>query len=241
MIKRDFMTRYRKSVFGVLWSLLNPLLNMLVLTMVFQYLFRFQVENFPVYFLGGQMIFAFFSESTSLAMNSVINNEAIIKKIYVPKYVYPLSTVISSMVNLCFSFIAFLFVFIITGAQFQWTMLLIPIPIIYLFVFSLGIAMLMSSLTVFFRDLKHLYTVLLTLWMFLTPIMYPVDIVPDVYMPFYGLNPLFHFVTYFRNLALWGTVPDLWANMVCIGFSLASLCVGTYVFMVRQNRYILYL
>ena len=241
MVKRDFVARYRKSVLGVLWSLLNPLLTMIVMTIVFSYMFRFQIENFPVYLLSGLMLYNFFNESTSLAMGSVIASEGIIKKIYVPKYIFPLARVISSFTNLLFSFLAFLLVFIVTGIPFKWTMLLLPIPIIYTFVFALGVAMLLSSLAVFFRDLRYLYGVLLVLWMYMTPLFYPVSYIPEWFMPIYGLNPLYHFVDYFRNLALWGTVPDLWSNMVCIGFALASLCVGTYVFMSKQDKYILHL
>jgi ABC-type polysaccharide/polyol phosphate export permease len=241
MIKRDFVARYRKSVLGVLWSLLNPVLMMLVMAMVFSYFFSQQIENYPVYLLSGLILYSFFNESTTLAMNSIINNEGIIKKVYVPKYVFPLSRVMSSLVNLLFAFIAYLIVFTITGASFKWTMLLIPIPIIYIFTFALGIAMLMSAMAVFFRDLRHLYSVLLLLWMYFTPIFYPVEIIPEWLVPYYGLNPLFHFVDYLRLLALHGIVPDLWSNMVCIAFSLASVCIGVYVFMLKQDRYILYL
>jgi len=241
MIRRDFISRYRKSILGVLWSLLNPLLTMLVLSMVFSHLFGVRTPFFPVYLLSGQLIFLFFSEATSLAMNSVIASEGIIKKIYVPKYIFPLSKVISSLVNMGFSFIAYMLIFIGMGVPFNWTMLLIPIPIIYTFVFALGVAMFMSAMAVFFRDLLYLYGVLLTLWMFMTPIMYPVDILPPWLIPYYGFNPLYHFVDYFRSVAMWGMVPDLWSNLVCISFALASFCLGTYVFMIKQDRYILYL
>jgi len=240
-VRRDFIARYRKSVLGVLWSLLNPLLTMLVMTVVFSYVFRFQIENFPVYLLSGQLIFGFFSEATNTAMGSIIGSEGIIKKVYVPKYIFPLSKVLSSLVNLVFSFLAFLFVFIITGVQFQWTMLLLPIPIIYTFVFSLGISMLMSSLAVFFRDLRYLYGIFLTMLMYMTPIFYPVDVIPEWFLPIYGLNPIYHFVDYFRELSLMGNVPDLWSNIVCIGFALAALCIGTVVFMKQQDKYILYI
>ena len=241
LVKRDFISKYRKSVLGILWSLLNPLLTMLVMTLVFSYLFRFQIENFPVYLLSGQIIFGFFNESTTLAMSSVITNEGVIKKIYVPKYIFPLSRVLSSLVNLAFSLVAFLLVFIITRAPFHITMLLLPIPIIYTFVFSLGIAMLLSSLAVFFRDLTYLYGILLTLVMYLTPLFYPIEIIPEQMQPFMGFNPLYHFVDYARDLALRGVVPDLWSNMVCIGFALAALCCGLYVFMRQQDKYILHL
>jgi len=241
LVKRDFISRYRRSVLGVLWSLLNPLLTMLVLTLVFSYLFRYQIDNFPVYLLSGRIIFSFFEESTTQAMGSMINSQGIIRKVYVPKYVFPLSRVLSSLVNLLLSFLAFMLVFIITGAPFRWTMLLLPIPVIYTFVFSLGVAMLLSSLAVFFRDVTYLYGVLTMLLTFLTPIFYPVSIIPERFLPLYGLNPMYRYVDYFRCLAIWGKVPDLWANMVCIGFALSALCVGFFVFMRQQDRYILYL
>jgi ABC-type polysaccharide/polyol phosphate export permease len=241
LVKRDFISKYRKSILGVLWSLLNPLLTMLVMAMVFSYIFRMQIENFPVYLLSGNIIFSFFSESTNQAMGSVIANEGIIKKIYIPKYIFPVSKVLSSLVNLVFSFLAFILVFIITGAPFRETMLLIPIPIIYTLVFSLGISMLLSSLAVFFRDLSYLYGIFITLLMYLTPLFYPVEILPEGMVSVIGFNPIYHFVNYFRDLTLRGTVPGLWPNMVCLGFSLAALCCGLYVFMSKQDKYILHL
>ena len=239
LVRRDFVAKYRKSILGVLWSLLNPLLTMLVLSFVFSYIFSRSIEYFPVYLICGQLIYNFFSESTRSAMTSVISSEGIIKKIYVPKYIFPAAKVISSLVNVAFSFLAFLLVFIVVGAPFRWTMLLLPIPVIYTFVFSLGVSMLLSSLAVFFRDLRYLYGIFLVLLMYLSVIFYPVDILPDRFIPIIGFNPIYHFIDYYRDLALRGVIPDLWANMVCIGFALASLCCGTYVFMAQQEKYIL--
>jgi len=241
LVKRDFIMRYRKSVLGILWSLLNPLLTMLVITMVFSFIFKNQVDNFPVYLLSGQIIFGFFSESTTQSMQSILSSESIIRKIYVPKYIFPMAKVFSSLLNLLFSFLAFLLVFIITGANFSWTMLLLPIPIIYTFVFSLGISMLLSSMAVFFRDLTYLYSVFITLLTYLTPLFYPVSILPEKVVPVIGFNPMYHYVDYARSVALYSTVPDLWSNIVCLGFALAALCIGTFVFMNQQEKYILYM
>ena len=241
LVRRDFVARYRKSVLGVLWSLLNPLLTMLVLAFVFSYLFRRSIPYFPVYLISGQLIYGFFNESTRQAMDSVVRSEGIIKKIYVPKYIFPVSRVLSSLVNVAFSFLAFLLVFIVTGAPFRWTMLLLPVPIFYAFAFSLGVSMLLSALNVFFRDLHYLYGVFLLMLMYLSAIFYPVDIMPANFVAILGLNPIYHYIDYFRSLALYGRVPDLWANMVCIGFALAALCSGMYVFMAKQDKYILHL
>jgi ABC-type polysaccharide/polyol phosphate export permease len=241
MVKRDFITRYRRSVLGVLWSLINPILNMLVLTMVFSLLFRFDIPNFPVYFISGSIVFTFFSEATTLAMGSILGNAGVIKKVYVPKYLFPVSRLFSSLVNFVFAFVAFLVVFIVTGESFQWTMLLIPIPIFFTFVFSLGVGMILSSLAVFFRDITHLYAVLTQLLFFFTPIVYPVSILPERIYYLIHLNPLFHFVSYFRELALDGTLPNLWSNIICAGFALAALSIGAFVTMTQQDKYILHI
>jgi len=241
LIKRDFVTKYRKSILGVLWSFLNPLLTMIVMTLVFSYLFRFDIENFPVYLFSGLMIFNFFKESTTLAMSSVIVNEGVIKKIYIPKYMFPLSRVISSLVNLSFSIVCFIFVIIFTGAPIYWTIIMIPIPILFVFVFSLGVGMLLSALAVFFRDLTYLYEVFTLLLMYFTPIFWPVIMLdPEgMLVNIIGLNPLFQFIFYFRDLALSGVIPDLWTTMVCVGYSLLAFCGGTFVFMKQQDKYIL--
>jgi len=241
MVKRDFTTRYRRSVLGILWSLLNPLLTMLVLTLVFSTIFRFDIPNFPVYLLSGQLIFSFFSESTTLAMGSIIGGAGIIKKVYVPKYIFPVSRVLSSMVNLFFSFIAFLFVVFVTRAPLHWTIILVPIPILYTLVFSFGVALLLSSLAVFFRDLTYIYGIMITLLTFLTPLFYPVSMLPDQVFYLIHLNPLFHYVTYFRALAIDGVLPGLWENIICTGFALGALCFGLYVSVLQQDKYILYL
>ena len=241
MVKRDFVTRYRRSVLGVLWSVLNPLLTMIVLAMVFSLIFSHDIPNFPIYLFSGQLIYNFYAEATSTAMTSVSSNAGIIKKLYVPRYIFPMSKVISSTVNLGFSFFAFLLVFVATQETFKLTMLLIPVPILYVFVFSLGVGMILSSMAVFFRDITYIYGVLITLLMFLTPIMYPVSILPDRVFHIIHLNPMFHYVSYFRDLTLYGNIPGLWTNIICLGFSIFALGAGVYVKMSQQDKYILYL
>lgn len=242
MIKRDFVTRYRRSVLGIVWSVLNPLLMMLVFAMVFSTIFRgFAIENFPVYLLSGQLIFNFFSESTNSAMGSILGSAHTIKKVYVPKYIFPVSKVLSSVVNMGFSLVAFVVIMVGTRASFHPTVFLIPIPLIYLILFSMGVGMILSTIAVFFRDTMYIYGIVTTVLMFLTPIFYPVEALsPRVYHLIH-LNPLFHYVSYFRDLALNGVVPGLWSNVICIGFALAALCLGVYVKLSQQDKYLLYM
>ena len=241
LVKRDFITKYKRSVLGVLWSLLSPMLTMLVMTLVFSTLFRYEISNFPVYLLSGQVIFGFYSEATNTAMAAVIGGGSIIKKVYVPKYIFPVSKVLSSFVNFAFSFLAFLIVFVITGAPFHGTFLLLFIPVLYILIFSMGIGMLLSCMAVFFRDITYLYSVFMVALTYFTPLFYPVSILPEPVLQMLGFNPLYHFVEYFRSLTLYGIVPGVWENMVCLSFSLFSLLLGGMVFMSRQDRYILHL
>lgn len=241
MVSRDYKARYKRSVLGVLWSLLSPLMNMLVMTLVFSYVFRYDISNFPVYLLSGTLIFGFFSEATNIALGSISANRGIITKVYVPKYIFPMTKVFSSLVNLAFSLIALAVVILITKAPIHWTIILIPIPLIYLFVFVLGLSMLLSCTAVFFKDLQHLYGIFITAFMYSTPIFYPVTILPERLRPFMGLNPMYQYISYFRSLVIDGVVPGLWTNVVCVSFSLVFLFAGTLVFMSKQEKFILYI
>ena len=170
LISRDIKVKYRRSFLGILWSVLNPLFTMAVMTVVFTKMLRFQIPYFPIYYLTGQLIFNFFSESTSSAMASIVSNSALIKKVYIPKYIFPLERILFGLVNLGFSFIAVCIMLIFVPVPLSWTMLLSVIPIVYTFVFALGMGMALAALAVFFRDLFHLYGVVITAWSFLTPI-----------------------------------------------------------------------
>ena len=152
LVVRDIKVRYRHSALGLVWTVLNPLLMMVVITIVFSTLFKQNIPNFPIYYLSGSLIFAFNSESTTTALNSIISNASLIKKVYIPKYLFPLSNVLSGLVNLGFSLIAMFIVMLITDAPFHATLLLLPIPIFYTFLFSVGLGILLSAVTVFFRE-----------------------------------------------------------------------------------------
>jgi ABC-type polysaccharide/polyol phosphate export permease len=241
LIQRDFKSKYKRSVLGVLWTLLNPLMTMIVLTIVFSNLFRFDIPNFPVYLLSGQIIFGFFNEATNASMISVVMGGGMIKKVYIPKYILPLSRVLSSLVNLLLSLLAFLLVVWITRAPTHWTIILLPIPLFYTFLFALGVGMLLSAATVFFRDLSYLYGIVLTAWTYLTPIFYPATIIPERLRFILALNPMAHFIQYFRNVALYGILPNLWQNMVCLSCGCVALLLGAYVFMRNQDQFILYI
>lgn len=173
LIARDIKTKYRKSVLGVLWTLLNPLFMMIILSVVFSNLFKFDVEYFPVYLLSGQLIFNFYSEATTASMSAIMDNGSLLKKIYVPKYLFVLSRVFSSTINLLASFTALILVMLAMRVELHYTVLLVPIPLIFIVLFSLGVGLILSAITVKFRDIMHLYSVFVTALMYLTPVIYP--------------------------------------------------------------------
>ena len=242
LVIRDIKVRYRHSVLGVLWTVLNPLMMMVVMSTVFSRLFGNTIENFNIYYLSGFILYSFLNESTTQALLSVVYNSALTKKVYIPKYLFPLSKVASALVNLCFSFCAMLIVMLLTGTKFYWTIFLSFVPAVYLAIFCCGLGLILSTMNVFFRDIGHFYSIITLLWMYLTPLFYPETLLIDNGMPILlKLNPLYHNVSYFRILILEGRVPDLTHNLLCIIPGIILLVLGIYVFRKRQDEFILYI
>ncbi len=241
LVIRDLKVKYRRSFLGYLWSLLNPLLMMTVMAVVFTHVFRANVDNYPLYLICGQTLFSFFTESTNMAMYSVLVNAGLIKKIYIPKFIFPVSRVTSSFVTMSFSLTAILIVMLVTRARFYWTILLIPVPIVFLFLFCCGMGMILSALSVYFRDITHLWGVATLAWMYATPIFYTIDAMPGRLMTLMKLNPMYHFINTFRNLVMFGNIPGPNAWFGCIVSGLVVFALGLAVFGRLQKDFILYI
>lgn len=241
LVKKDFKFKYRRSRLGVLWSLLNPLLMITVLSIVFSTLFNRHIPNYILYLLTGKLMFDFFSESTSAAMRSINGNAALIRKIYVPRYLFPISKVFLSLINLLFALIIMLAIMLFSNSEWSWSILLFPFPILYLFIFAVGVGLILSAYAVYFKDLNHLYGVMITAWMYLTPIIYPIDIIPDKFRLIIDCNPMYYYVSLFRSIVLDGTMGSWGTHFLCVGISLLTMIVGLLVFRKKQNNFILYL
>lgn len=240
LVSKDFKLKYRRSALGVLWSVLNPLLMMIVLTAVFSTVFRFQIENFALYLILGQTLFGLMSDATSGAMSSIIDSASLIKKIRINKILFPLEKVAFALVNFVISLIAVVAVMLFFQVVPTLNLLFLPLLLVYVFVFSLGLGLLISALSVFFRDVMHLWSVVLTAWTYATPLFYPIEILPDFLAPLMQYNPMYHYVTYFREIALWGMTPSLMENLICIGFAVVALVLGYAVFRAKEKKFILY-
>ena len=241
LVKRDVKKKYRRSVLGILWSLLNPLLMMLITAMVFSNLFRFEIKNFALYLLTGQIIFTFYAEATNFAMGSILENGHLIKKVYVPKYLFPLSRVLSSVVNLCFTLPAMLLIIFITGQEISLKFLFVILPLILLIIFCLGIGLFLAALAVYFRDMFHLYGVALTALNYATPIFYPENIIPVQYQWLVYSNPLYYYLEMFRQIVYSNQIPEINLLIICSCLSVFALYVGCYFFKKKQNNFILYI
>ena len=244
LVQRDIKTKYRRSVLGLLWTVLNPLLMMTVLSIVFSYFFsRYgDVENFPVYLLCGQVIFNFFNESTSIAMGSIVHSGELIKKVYVPKYLFPITKVMSSGVNLLSSMIALVIVMVATRSRVTPTVLLAVFPLLYVLLFSTGVSLFFSAAAVSFRDLMHLYSVVTTAWMYLTPVIYPMSILdgaPKWAVFIINANPLTAFIKIFRAVVLDGVTAPWILHVQSIVWCVIALVIGSLVFKKSQDKFIL--
>lgn len=241
LVSRNFNTKYRQSALGVLWSVLNPVFTMLVLYIVFSTLFQNNTENYIVYLFSGIVAWNFFTEAVSLGLESITGNASIINKVYVPRYIYPISNVISALINFLFAHIPLILLCLFTGIRITKAYLMLPLAIGLLFIFACGVAMLMATSNVFFRDTRFLWSIVSMMWMYLTPTFYTESIIPEAYISLYRCNPLYQFITVFRSLLIQGVVPQPEMLITASLMAVVTLALGIWTFSRNQNRFVLYL
>jgi ABC-type polysaccharide/polyol phosphate export permease len=198
LIARNIKTRYKRSVLGILWTLLNPLLMMSVLTVVFSHVFRFQAVNYPVYALCGLILWNFFAQTTTGAMSELLWGGSLMNRIYLPRAIFAATALGTGLVNLVLSLIPLLLLIVVTGAPLRATILFLPVPLLLTVVFALGVALFLSTLSVYFSDVVEMYQIVLTAWMYLTPIIYPKEALPAKYHWLLNFNPFYHLLEVFR-------------------------------------------
>ena len=244
LVSRDFKVKYKRSVLGVLWSVLHPLFMMLIMTLVFQNLFKMTSSgsmNYPVYIITGLTVFNFFNEATTMAMTAITDNFSLITKIKIPKAVFPLSRVLSSCVNLVFSLIALYAVILFTQEPITWHHILLMYDFSCLILFSLGLGFFLSTLMVFFRDMRYLYSLITLAWNYLTPIFWDISIISDNLVNIFRANPLYQYVTYARNVILYHRIPTVNQSLFILIAGVVALIVGFLFFKSQQNKFINYI
>lgn len=240
LVSKDFKIKYRRSVLGILWSVLNPLLMMLVLTAVFSTIFRFEIENYPFYLILGNTLFALGMDTIGSSMGSVIGSAPLMKKIRIDPLTFPVEKALFELVSFAVSLIAVVVVMLAMRIPLTFNLLLLPLLLVYTSLFSLGVGLALAALAVFFRDVLHIWSIVRMAWMYATPLFYPVEILPEWMMQVEAFNPMYHFVTYFREIALWGVTPGLAENGVCALMAVVAFLVGLLIFRRAQKKFILY-
>ena len=242
LVSRDFKVKYKRSVLGIFWSLLYPVLTMTVMALVFTNMFKFSTPgvNYLVYLMTGLVIFNYFSEASNLAMSSVVANFSLINKVYIPKYIFPLSKCLFVGINFLLTLIPLYAIIFITGTGVNIYHLLLPYVFFCLFLFTIGFGLILATISVFLRDMFYIYGVIITLWTYLTPIMYDISIIPASYQIIFKLNPLYWFIYFARDIILYNQVPGINVWIYCAVFAIGFLLLGIFIFKKKQDKFIYY-
>jgi ABC-2 type transport system permease protein len=233
LVRRDLVARYKRSLLGIAWTMLQPLGMMIVLTIVFSQLFS-KVDGYAAYVLGGLMPWIFFSQTTTAAIQQSAWGETLMRRIYVPYTAFPVAAIGTGIVNLLLSIIPLLSMMLVVGRPIRWTILFLPIPIVLLAAFALGVGLLLSSMAVRFPDIAEMYQIILQAWMYLTPIMYPSDILPDAIRKLQLLNPMYYLILLFRVPIYDGVLPSVPLILASTVISLVTLVIG-WIYFSRQT------
>lgn len=239
MVRRDLRGRYQASALGFLWTFINPLLQLIVYTIVFSIIMRMGIENFYMFLFVALVPWIFFNSALVTGATSIIINDDMVKKIYFPRMVLPLSYVTSCFINMLLSFVIIFAVIIVTGFGINLVALLyLPIVMAIEYVLALGIALITSSCTVYLRDLEHILSIVSMAWMYGTPIVYPITMVPDKYLFIYNLNPMAPVVTAYRDILYYKKIPQMSTLITAVVMGVIFLLIGFVVFGRLQRNFV---
>lgn len=240
LVKRDFKKKYKRTVLGMAWSILSPLAQLLVMTLVFTQFFGHSTPHYMIYIFCGNVIFSFFNDATKGGMGTIMGNAGIFTKVNVPKYLFLLSRNIQALINFGLILIVF-FVFVaVDGLPFTWKFFLLLYPIACLILFNIGIGMILSALFVFFRDIQYLYDVFTMLLMYMSAIFYNIDGYNETTQYLFLLNPVYVFIRYFRKIVIDSTIPSLWFHLLMLAYTLIALGIGCWMYKKYNTRFLYY-
>jgi ABC-2 type transport system permease protein len=240
LVKRDFKKKYKRTVLGVGWSMLMPLLMLLVMKIVFGQFFGRSIEHFTTYLFCGNLLFCWFSEATNHGMTSLYSNASIFTKVNVPKYLFLFSGTVQTLINFALTLLIFFFFCFIDGIAFTWKFVFLVYPITTLLLFNIGIGLILSALFIFFRDIDYLWRVFLQLLMYGSAIFYTVDTFTGKMQYIFQCNPIYRHIAYFREVVLAGAVPSLETHLVLAVFAFAALAVGMFMYKRYNTKFLYY-
>lgn len=241
LVRKDIVSRYKRSILGIAWTLLQPLAMMLILLLVFSTLFQ-AIKGYPAYILSGLIAWTFFAQTTNAIINQIVWGGALLKQIYVPRTSFGVSAIGTGLVNLALSLIPMFLIMLLADVPFRWSLLFLPISMLLLAAFALGVGLIISTMAVHFPDVAEMYSIVLMAWMYLTPIIYPENIIPATYrFWFFNLNPMYHIIKVFRMPIIDGIVPDAMTLIAAGIVSSLTLGIGWLFFSKRADTFAYYL
>jgi len=241
LVKRDFKKKYKRTTLGIIWSMLGPLLQLLVMALVFTQFFGRTTPHFIIYVFAGNLVFSYFKDSTNGGMQALMANSGIVTKIKMPKYLFLLSRNVSGLINFVLTLVLFFIFVAVDGIAFHPRFLLLIYPVICLLIFNVGVGLILSALFVFFKDTQYLYDIFTMLLMWLSAIFYPVDMFSMTVQRLFLLNPVFAYIHYFRLIVLHGVVPSINVHIICGFYALGALAVGSWIYKRYNYRLVYYM
>ena len=240
LVKRDFKKKYKRTVLGMAWSILSPLLMLLVMRLVFTQFFGQGMEHYTTYLFCGNLIFSYFNESTGQGMQSLMSNAGIFTKVNIPKYLFIFSKNVQSLLNFGLTLVVFFVFCLLDGIVFTWKFILLLYPICSLLLLNIGVGLILSALFVFFRDIQYLWSVFTQLLMYMSAIFYTVDIYPPAIQNLFLINPIYLFILYFRKIVIEATVPTIWLHLLILMDVVILLGIGCWMYKKYNTRFLYY-
>ena len=240
LVKRDFAKKYKRTILGMAWSILSPLMNLIIMWLVFNNFFGNNVNHYAVYLFAGQLVFSYFTDATNLGMNSLVGNAGIFTKVNVPKYLFLFSQNVSSLINFGLTLLIFFTFVAIDGIPFTWLFLLLIYPTVCLVVFNLGVGLVLSALFVFFRDMQYLWGILTQLIMWMSAIFYTIDGYRPAVQNLFLLNPIYLYIRYFRKIVIDGVIPTPQFHLLAAAYALIAFGVGAWMYKKYNHEFLYY-
>lgn len=242
LVKRDFNKRYKRSILGVLWSMIAPMFQLLIMSFIFKRFFGETMEHYTIYLFSGQLLFNYFKEGTNNGMSAIVSNAGIITKVNVPKYLFSISKIMAASVNFLLTLIIFFIFVFFDKIKFTWKFILLLYPILCLFILIIGAGLILSALYVFFKDIEYLYDIFTLGLMYLTPIFYDIQMFQgSIIMKLFYLNPLYLYVTYFRQIVLFNQIPSLTFHLYSLVYALIILRIGMWMYRKYNYMFLYYI
>lgn len=240
LVKRDFAKKYKRTILGMAWSILSPLMNLLIMWLVFSKFFGNNVDHYVIYLFAGQMVFSYFTDATNLGMNSLVGNAPIFTKVDVPKYLFLFSQNVSALINFGLTLLIFFAFAAFDGILFTWKFFLLLYPILCLVVFNLGLGLILSALFVFFRDMQYLWGILTQLIMWLSATFYTIDGYSEMVQRLFLLNPIYLYIRYFRKIVMDGVIPTPQFHLLAAVYALGAFFAGAFMYKKYNHEFLYY-